>query len=186
MHTNIAITRYKSSRIKVGLLGGSFNPAHIGHVSISTAIRNKLGLDQIWWLVSKQNPLKSASDNFTERLLSAEKIAKPCYIKVTDIEMQLGTIYTVDTIKRLITMFPQIEFFWLMGEDNLRQIPKWRKWREIFAILPIVAYNRGSASGNIGALQAAYVYRHARLNSDAPAWRMLRGRKYDVASSRLR
>ena len=129
--------------MKIGLLGGSFNPAHGGHLHISEIALKKLGLSQIWWLVSPQNPLKENSNNYAARFLSAQKIAaKNPKIKVLDIERKLGTNYTFDTVKRLKQKFPQDDFVWLMGADNLVQLPKWKKWQELVQTVPIHVFDR--------------------------------------------
>lgn len=131
--------------MRVGLLGGSFNPAHQGHLHISNIALKKLKLDQVWWLVSPQNPLKKKDDmmDFSLRLDHAAAIVgvNP-KIKVLGIEMELGTRYTVDTLKRLKKKFPNIEFYWLMGADNLIQLPKWKKWQHILDLAPIHVFDR--------------------------------------------
>lgn len=130
---------------KIGLLGGSFNPAHEGHLHISEIALKKLGLSQVWWLVSPQNPLKKKEDmmDFSLRLDHAAAIAgdNP-RIKVSGLEVELGTRYTVDTIKRLKKKFPQYEFYWLMGTDNLIQLPKWKKWEHILDLAHVHVFDR--------------------------------------------
>ncbi len=131
--------------MKIGLLGGSFNPAHAGHLHISEIALKTLGLKQVWWLVSPQNPLKSKSDmaDFSTRFKKAKAIAADNpHIKVLDIEMALGTRYTVDTLKRLQQKFPKTEFVWLMGADNLIQLPKWKKWEEILQLAEVHVFDR--------------------------------------------
>ena len=144
------------ARLKVGLLGGSFNPAHVGHRHISLLALKQLQLDQIWWLVSPQNPLKPHSGMlpFKERQASAQIIARHPRIRVTDLEIRLGTCYTIDTLERLHCRWPNYRFVWLMGADNLIQLPRWRRWREIVQIIPIAIFNRdqaGHRSGGSGA-----------------------------------
>ena len=131
--------------MKVGLLGGSFNPAHDGHLHISKIALQKLGLRQLWWLVSPQNPLKSTDDmaDFAIRYDHACKVAeKNPSIKVLGIEDELGTVYTSDTIRRLHLKFPQHEFAWLMGADNLVQLPRWKHWEEICEQVDIHVFDR--------------------------------------------
>lgn len=128
----------------IGLLGGSFNPAHGGHRSISLFAMDALQLDEIWWLVSPGNPLKSDKGmaQLSHRLASAKVQSRRSKIKVSAIEKQLGTRYTIDTLKRLKRKYPKHEFIWLMGADNLAQFHRWYKWREITQILPIAVIER--------------------------------------------
>ena len=115
---------------RIGLLGGSFNPAHAGHRYISTEALRRLDLDEVWWLVSPQNPLKSQSGMapFSQRLSHAASVARHPRIRVSAIEAEMGTRYTADTLAMLVRRFPAARFVWLMGADNLMQIPKWRDW----------------------------------------------------------
>ena len=135
-------------RVRVGLLGGSFNPAHAGHLHVAQVARRLLRLDQVWLMVSPGNPLKLAHGMAAPdaRLASARHIADGRRIVATDIEGRLGTRYTVDTLRTLRRRFPQADFVWLMGADNLVQFPRWRRWRDIaayvvFAVLPRPTYN---------------------------------------------
>ncbi len=130
--------------LKVGLLGGSFNPAHEGHLHVSKMCLKALGLDRVWWLVSPGNPLKPQKGMapFAERFASAEAMAQDPRIVVSDIETRLGTRYTADTLAALTTRFPDVRFVWLMGADNMLQFPKWRNWREIAETVPIAVYPR--------------------------------------------
>lgn len=130
--------------LKIGLLGGSFNPAHDGHRHISLLALKRLGLDQVWWLVSPQNPLKSAHGMapLKERLAEAQAVANHPRVRVTDLEIRLGTRFTADTLTKLRRRFPGHRFVWLMGADNLIQIPAWRRWTDIFATVPVAVFNR--------------------------------------------
>jgi len=131
--------------LKIGLLGGSFNPAHAGHLHISEIALKKLGLAQVWWLVSPQNPLKPRTEmmDFEKRFASAVKAkGQNPKIKVSDIEAKFGTRYTVDILRRLKAKFPHYEFVWLMGADNLLQLPKWKNWQEILRLVPIHVFDR--------------------------------------------
>src|SRR6266700_1688109 len=105
----------------IGLFGGSFNPAHSGHLYVSLTAMRRLGLDYVWWLVSPGNPLKDGRDmaSFEKRLASARRTARHPRLIVSDIERQLGTRYTIDTVAALQRRFPAIRFVWLMGSDNL-------------------------------------------------------------------
>lgn len=131
--------------MKIGLLGGSFNPAHEGHLHISKVALKKLGLDQLWWLVSPQNPLKSSDDmmDFALRMDHAGAVAgETPKIKVLGIEVELNTRFTADTIHKLRLRYPYYEFVWLMGTDNLIQLPQWKKWKEICEQVEIHVFDR--------------------------------------------
>ena len=114
----------------IGLLGGSFNPAHEGHLEISLLALEKLRLDYIWWMVSPQNPLKPKKGmaSLPERLSTARSTANDPRLSVTDIETELGTFYTTDTLSALCDHFSETRFVWLMGADNLLQMQHWKKW----------------------------------------------------------
>ena len=135
--------------IPTGLLGGSFNPAHGGHRAISLHAMAALGLQELWWLVSPGNPLKlqQAMAPLPARLASARAAARRSRIRATAIEAQLGTRYTIDTLRILVRRYPQHRFIWLMGEDNLAQLPRWRDWRKIAQMMPIAVIARPGYSG---------------------------------------
>ncbi len=139
---------------KIGLLGGSFNPAHRGHRRISLAAMEALGLDEIWWLVSPGNPLKAAKGMapYEARLESAREQAKGTRVKVSDFERQSGTRYTVDTLTALKRRYPGEQFIWLMGADTVAQFHQWRSWRTLAAMVPIAVIHR---PGYDGAARAA-------------------------------
>ena len=130
--------------IRTGLLGGSFNPAHGGHRRISRFAIEALGLDEVWWLVSPGNPLKPKKGMapLSVRLKSALDQARGLRIVPTAIEQQLGTLYTVDTLRALTHRYPKRDFVWLMGSDNLAQFHLWRKWRTIARTMPIAVIAR--------------------------------------------
>jgi nicotinate-nucleotide adenylyltransferase len=131
-------------RARIGLLGGSFNPAHGGHRHISVAALRALRLDAVWWLVSPQNPLKPAAGMapLAARLASARAVARHPRIVASRVEADLGTQRTVDTVAALRARYPQARFVWLMGADNLAQFHRWAAWRTIAALLPIVVIAR--------------------------------------------
>jgi nicotinate-nucleotide adenylyltransferase len=135
---------------RIGLLGGSFNPAHGGHLHISLLAIKHLALDEIWWLVSPQNPLKPVDGMapFKVRLEQARRVAATHpRIIVSDLENRLGrSRYTADTLRALCRRFPRLRFVWLMGSDNLVQIPRWERWTEIFKTAPIAVFDRPSYS----------------------------------------
>jgi nicotinate-nucleotide adenylyltransferase len=186
-----------TSGLRIGLLGGSFNPAHAGHRDISLFALKRLGLDQVWWLVSPQNPLKPTHDMapLAERMNNARAVSRHPRIRVTDIETQLGTRYTVDTLKALRTRFPHTHFVWLMGADNMQQLPKWRHWADIFALVPVAVFRRPdyAAGRNLG--KAAYRFSHAwrraaggvdLMESGLPAWTILDNRLNKLSATNIR
>jgi nicotinate-nucleotide adenylyltransferase len=131
--------------IRTGLLGGSFNPAHRGHRHVSMQAMKKLGLDELWWLVSPGNPLKSGAKDMAshlDRLKSARILSRRSRVKPTAIEAELGTRYTIDTLSKIIRRYPKRRFIWLMGSDNLAQFHHWRDWRKIARLLPIAVLTR--------------------------------------------
>lgn len=129
---------------RIGLLGGSFNPAHRGHRRISLFAHAALGLDEVWWLVSPGNPLKPAEGMapLPARMASAHKQARRAPIRVTAIERELGARFTADTLTALTRRYPSQRFVWLMGSDNLAQLHRWRDWRRIARTMPIAAIAR--------------------------------------------
>jgi nicotinate-nucleotide adenylyltransferase len=134
---------------RIGLLGGSFNPAHGGHRRISLFAAQALGLDAVWWLVSPGNPLKPKAGMapLAARLASTRKQARRASIVPTAIERELGTRYTIDTLRKLQQRFPQHRFVWLMGSDNLAQFHRWRSWRDIARCMPIAVIARPGYDG---------------------------------------
>jgi len=140
--------------IRIGLLGGSFNPAHGGHRRISLFALDALGLDEVWWLVSPGNPLKPKAGMapLAARLASAVRQARGARIRPTTIERDLGTRYTVDTLAKLTRRYPKHRFVWLMGSDNLAQFHRWKDWRTIARAMPIAVIAR---PGYDGAAQAS-------------------------------
>jgi nicotinate-nucleotide adenylyltransferase len=149
--------------LTIGLLGGSFNPAHEGHLAISREAFSRLGLDRLWWLVSPGNPLKSGQFMLPmeARVAAARAVAGvDRRITVTGIEAVLGTRYTADTLEALARHFPRVRFIWLMGADNLAQMPRWARWESIFASTRVAVMAR--APYTIGALGGKAARRFAR------------------------
>ena len=126
------------------MFGGSFNPAHGGHLYVSLTALRRLKLDYVWWLVSPGNPLKTASAtmDFAKRFASAQKLARHPRLIVSDIERQLGTRYTIDTVKALLRRFPGVQFVWLMGSDNLENFHLWCDWQKLARLLPMAVVQR--------------------------------------------
>ena len=125
-------------------MGGSFNPAHAGHRRITLFAMAALGLDEVWWLVSPGNPLKPAAGMapLAARVASARAMARRAPIRVSAIERELGTRYTVDTLAKLVRRWPKRQFVWLMGADNLAQFHRWRDWRRLARTMPIAVVAR--------------------------------------------
>ncbi len=158
---------------RIGILGGSFNPAHGGHRAISLFAHAALGLDEVWWLVSPGNPLKAAKGMapLSARLASARRQARRAPIRPTAIEAQLGTRYTVDTLRALVRRYPRHQFVWLMGGDNLRQFGQWKDWRGIARIMPIAVIARpGYGRQANGSLAMAWLRRFVRPACQSRHW----------------
>ena len=172
--------------MRIGLLGGSFDPAHSGHLYVSEIARKALNLDYVWWLVSPGNVLKPAPDAFAVRLRRARNIARHRAIFVTDIEARLGTRYTVDTVAALQKRFPQVDFVWLMGSDNLEQFSRWRRWQEIARRIPIAVVRRPGTV--LASLHAGLARRLgiARYLATAPSLVVLDGPRSSESSTELR
>ncbi|MGX1198359.1 nicotinate-nucleotide adenylyltransferase [Parvibaculum sp. MBR-TMA-1.3b-4.2] len=153
--------------LRVGLLGGSFNPAHEAHLLVSRMAMRALGLDRVWWLVSPGNPLKPEKGMapLAERLASARTMARDPRICVTDIERRLETRYTVDTIASLVTLHPDVHFVWLMGADNMIQLPRWYRWKELTRMIPIAIYPRPGYTLKARLSPAAQALRQATLDT---------------------
>ena len=179
----------------IGLLGGSFNPAHEGHRHISDVALKRLGLDYVWWLVSPQNPLKPVAGMapLGKRLAFARALAGHPRIVVTDIESVLRTRYTIDTVKLLKRRFPQVHFVWLMGSDNLESFHRWRNWQAIAAELPIAVVIRpGTAMAPLRS-KAARRFQPNLVASPAgfararpPALIVLDGPRNEASATRIR
>ena len=158
---------------RIGLLGGSFNPAHRGHRRISLAALDALGLDEVWWLVSPANPLKAADGMapFEARVASARDMANRAAIRVSDFERRAGTRYTVDTLSKLLGRYPQNRFIWLMGQDILPEFHRWKDWRRIAQMLPIAVIPRPGYDGAARAARAmGWLRGFVRPASQAKRW----------------
>ncbi len=141
-----------SDGLRIGLLGGSFDPAHGGHLYVSEIALKALKLDYVWWLVSPGNPLKPEPAPLAVRTARARLIARNARIRVTDLEGRLHTRFTIDTVTALRRRFPRLGFVWLMGSDNLEQFSRWRCWRRIADRLPIAVVRRpGSVMASLHA-----------------------------------
>ena len=158
---------------RVGLLGGSFNPAHRGHRRVSLAAIDALGLDEVWWLVSPGNPLKPASGMapLAARLASARRMARRAPIRVSDFEARAGTRFTIDTLGALIRRHPRHRFVWLMGSDTVAQFHQWKAWRAIVRSVAIAVIARPGYDGSARAARAmGWLRRFVRPARQARKW----------------
>jgi nicotinate-nucleotide adenylyltransferase len=182
---------------RIGLLGGSFNPAHQGHRDISLGALALLQLDEVWWMVAPQNPLKPVAGMapFRTRVDAARKVANHPRIKVTDIEARLGTRYTADTLRKLCGTHRDCRFVWLMGADNLAQIAEWKDWQQIFHRLPIAVFDRPAYTYKAMAAQAARRFQAFRRPEQAagrlaitppPAWTFMHHRLNPISATEIR
>ncbi len=164
----------------VGLLGGSFDPPHEGHVHITREAMKLFGLDRVWWLISPGNPLKARGPApIAQRLAAARAIMDHPRVSVTDIEARLGTRITADTIAALKARYPGVRFVWLMGADNLAAVHLWKDWQYIFDAVPVGVLARPGARISARMSPAARLYRRFRIDgqasqllgrAEAPAW----------------
>ncbi|MBB1093472.1 nicotinate-nucleotide adenylyltransferase [Rhodopseudomonas palustris] len=191
-----AIPAY-SPGMRIGLLGGSFNPPHEAHRAISRFALTRLKLDRIWWLVSPGNPLKDVSGlrELDARAAAAQAMADDPRIQVSCLEAAIGTRYTADTIDYLLQHCPGAHFVWIMGADNLAQFHRWQRWRRIADSLPIAVIDRPPATFRALAAPAAQTLKRYRLPSTAaasladrpaPSWIFLTGLKSPLSSTSLR
>ena len=160
--------------MRIGLLGGSFNPAHQGHRRISLEAMRALRLDQVWWLVSPGNPLKEGATDmapFDARFASAERLARRANIRVSDFEQRENTRFTVDTVRKLKRRYPQHRFIWLLGSDTLPNFHKWRDWRGLAREVPIAVIRRpGYDSAAHAACAMGWLRRFVHPSSQARHW----------------
>ena len=181
------------TKSRIGILGGSFNPPHLGHLEMAEMAKNQLNLRQVWLMISPQNPLKSEQDMapLKHRFAMCEKLAagKP-WLKVTDIETRLGTRYTADTLEELKKEMPEIKFFWLMGDDNLASFHKWHNWQKIAELAPIVVFNRGGGKKALESPVAKALKEHkvppGSPEETPPNWRILDNDLMPVSATELR
>lgn len=183
--------------MRVGLFGGSFNPAHEGHAHVAETARRRLRLDKVIWLVSPQNPLKPSHEtaDLAERLAGAAALARGRDMIVSDAETRLGSQYTIDTLRALRARFPGVKFVWIMGADSLASFHRWRGWTQIMREVPVAVVSRPWISLKSRSSPAAVRFRHARLpahramglpDTRPPAWAFLFGRFNFQSSTALR
>lgn len=183
--------------MRIGLFGGSFNPAHEAHRAVSLLAMKKLQLDRLWWLVTPGNPLKDTRElpALDDRIAQATALADHPRIDVTGFEAVIGTKYSCDTIRWLKTEAPGPHFVWIMGADNLKNFHRWKNWRDIFLMLPIAVVDRGGISLQAASGPAAISFAKARIPENRastlpalapPAWVYLHGVKSDLSSTAIR
>lgn len=131
--------------MKIGLFGGSFDPAHEGHAHVAETALKRLGLDRVWWLASPQNPLKPKSSPLQQRMQSAKQFAHGPAMVVSDLEARLGCAFTYQTLRALKRLYPGVSFVLIMGADNLANFRRWRRWREVAAAVPVAVVSRPGA-----------------------------------------
>lgn len=183
--------------MRVGLFGGSFNPAHDGHAHVAETALRRLGLDRVLWLVSPQNPLKSSRDlrPVGRRVADALREARGASMIVTDVESRLGARYTIDTVRLLKGRFPGVKFVWVMGGDSLAGFHTWRGWARLMHELPVAVVSRPGAMLSSRTAPAARRFADARLpsgqalnlvNAQAPAWLYLTAPLNEASSTAIR
>lgn len=182
---------------RIGLYGGSFNPAHDGHLHVSRTALRRLRLDRVWWLVSPGNPLKDLRElaPLDERIARGRRIAADPRIAVTGFEAAIGSRYTVESLRWLRRRRPDVRFVWIMGADSLGSFHRWRRYEDIAALMPIAVIDRPGHTLSATAAHAARTFAAARLaEADAaalptrrpPAWVFLHGPRSTLSSTALR
>ena len=181
----------------VGLFGGSFNPPHQGHALVAEIAIRRLGLDQLWWMVTPGNPLKSRNHlaPLAERIALSEAIAPDPHIKVTAFEQALGISYTANTLAKVKARNPHVHFVWIMGADSLQTFHKWQKWQDIAKTFPIAVIDRPGDTLSYLSSKMAKTFDYARIDEDragalafrkAPAWTFIHGPRSPLSSTALR
>jgi nicotinate-nucleotide adenylyltransferase len=183
--------------MQVGLFGGSFNPAHAGHALVAEIALRRLALDQLWWIVTPGNPLKSVGElaPLSERIAYSEEMLPDPRIKVTAFEARHRLRFTADTLALVKARNPGVDFVWIMGADNLRDFHRWQRWRRIVATMPIAVIDRPGATLSFLSSVVAKTFDYARVDEgDAPklarmpppAWTFIHGPRSPLSSTALR
>ncbi len=180
----------------IGLLGGSFDPAHDGHAHITREALKRFGLDEVWWLVSPGNPLKTRGPApLAQRIAHARSVMNHPRVHITDLEARFGTRFTYATLTQIIARYPGVRFVWLMGADNLASFHKWDNWREIMSMVPVAVMARPGQRISARLSPAAQVFRRHKLKSreamritrvTAPAWVFVNVPMNDQSSTSIR
>ncbi len=186
-----------SPGMRIGLFGGSFNPAHEAHREASLFALRRLGLDRVWWLVTPGNPLKDNAElpPLAKRIDQAQVLAQSPFIEVTGIEATLGTRFAFDTVTRLRACHPSVRFVFLMGADILAEFHRWKRWRELSALVPLAVVDRAGWTSRALSSPAALTLSPRRLPETAastlalrqpPAWLFLHGLRLAQSSTAIR
>ena len=191
-----ALTPFVRPGLRVGLLGGSFDPAHAGHVHITHEALKRFDLDQVWWLVTPGNPLKARGPAALEkRMARAQALMQHPRVHVTGIEAQLGTRFTAETLAALRAQCQGVNFIWLMGADNLAQFHLWQDWRSIMDTVSVGVLARPGDRISARTSKAARIYKHNRISgktshflgrTDRPSWCFVNVPMLPVSSSAIR
>ena len=181
---------------KIGLLGGSFDPPHRGHVYISMESKKMLKLDEIWWIVTPQNPLKIIKPaTYNERVLNCKRITKNLPIRIKEFEKKINSKYTYQTLNYLLQHYQNIKFFWLMGADNLVNFHKWQKWTQIFNEISIVVFKRHGYNSNALKSMAFKKFSNYQVNLNhfhinrfdkLPSWLWINNKEIRISSTEIR
>ena len=181
---------------KIGLLGGSFDPPHKGHLFISLEAKKILKLDEVWWLVTPKNPLKiSEPASYVERVNNCKNITRNFPIKIQEIEKKIHSDYSYKTINYILKHYKSIKFFWLMGADNLINFHKWEKWQKIFNNMSIVIFRRHGYNTKALKSIASQKFKSSRIiNSNinldnftvTPSWLVIENKEIKISSSEIR
>ena len=179
--------------LRVGLYGGSFDPAHDGHVHVARTARRRLGLDKVIWLVSPQNPLKQARarDAYAKRLADVARRARGPAMIASDIEGRLGFRYSIDTVRWFRRRFPGVSFVWIMGADSLAGFHRWKGWADLMRIVPVAVVSRPGLAVRSRLSPTARRFGFARRSAlgaaaCAPAWIYLTAPFHPASSTALR
>jgi nicotinate-nucleotide adenylyltransferase len=184
-----------SAGLRIGVMGGSFDPPHTGHIHLIEVARRRLGLDWVWVFPARGNPLKHTATAFAERLAAARRVLEGPRVRVSALEGELGLTYTIDLVRALKRLAPEARFVWIMGGDNLAQFHRWRDWREIAARLPIAVVSRPSDGPTPKLSRFAQQFAASRLPAEAaatladrpaPAWTYLSAPLDPASSTELR
>jgi nicotinate-nucleotide adenylyltransferase len=181
----------------IGLFGGSFNPPHAAHLMVTLEVLRRLRLDRVWWLVTPGNPLKERRElvPLPERLAAARRLARHPRVIVTALEAEMGTRYTFDTLRSIRRRTRGVRFVWIMGADNLAGFHRWRGWRHIVELMPIVVLDRPGFGRSVLSSRLAATFGAQRLPertaprlpwTQPPAWIFLHQRLSPLSSTMLR
>ncbi len=185
----------KSKKNFVGILGGTFNPPHKGHIFISNYALKRLNLGEIWWIVTKKNPLKKTKKNFQKRSENVKNFVTNRNIKIMEISDSEKTVYTIDVIEYLFKNYPNKKFIWLMGVDNLKKFHLWKDWKKIFYNIPIAIFDRPFYSLNIATSKVSSFFKGKKISTKSvkifkymnpPTWIFLNNLTHPDSSSEIR